>query len=255
MRLGATLAHWSDAAPYPVVEWAQRLVAAGFESLWTPQIVGRGPLVPDPFVTLAAAAAATRDVELGTATVQVPLHHPAGLAHRVLSLRAVCGERLTLGVSPGSTATDYAALDRDFATRFADFRRDVQRLRVLLADGGDERASLAPPAVAGCPPLLLSSWGANVERAAREFDGWLASGYRTTPEEILAAHERFRAAGGRRAVVCAVPVRSTADLDATGEALHRYARAGIDDAVVLIEPGGPEPEEVRALLPREAPAS
>jgi alkanesulfonate monooxygenase SsuD/methylene tetrahydromethanopterin reductase-like flavin-dependent oxidoreductase (luciferase family) len=86
VRLGATLAHLSDAPPYAVAPWADRLVRAGFESLWTPLIIGRGSLVPDPFVTLAAAATATQDVELGTATVQVPLYHPADLAFRVLSL-------------------------------------------------------------------------------------------------------------------------------------------------------------------------
>ena len=92
---------------------AEVMADAGFESLWTPEVVGRGFLVPDPFVTLAVAATATEGVELGTATVQVPLHHPVELAHRVLSLMAVCGDRLTLGVSPGSTATDSAAYDRD----------------------------------------------------------------------------------------------------------------------------------------------
>jgi hypothetical protein len=39
------------------------------------------------------------------------------------------------------------------------------------------------------------------------------------------------------------------DLGPTGELLHRCAEAGFDDAVVLIEPGGPDPERVRALLP------
>lgn len=245
MRLGATLAHWADAPPYPVIEWARRLVAAGFESLWTPEIVGRGSLVPDPFVTLAAAAAVTADVELGTATVQVPLHHPAELAHRVLSLQQVCGRRLTLGISPGSTAADFAAYDREHATRFATFRESTQRLRGLLENGRDERADLGPAAAR--PPLLLGSWGANVERAAREFDGWLASGFRRAPDEIVAAHERYRAAGGARAIVCAVPV--TRDLDAAAQVLSRYADAGFDDAVVLIAPGGPDPEDVRALLP------
>lgn len=248
MRLGATLAHLSAGPPVAVAERARRLVGAGFESLWIPQVVGRGFLVPDPFVTLAVAATATEGVELGTATVQVPLHHPADLAHRVLSLLSVCGDRLTLGVSPGSTATDFAAFDRDHATRFRTFDENLARLRVLLAHGRDERADLAP-APAGAPPLLLGSWGANVERAAREFDGWLASGYRRTPDQILAAHERFRAAGGGRAIVSAVPLSGTGDLGPTGEALHRYAEAGFDDAVVLIGPGGPDPEEVRALLP------
>ncbi len=250
MRLGATLTHLSPAPPVALAPWARRLVGAGFESLWTPQVVGRGSLVPDPFVTLAVAATATAGVELGTATVQVPLHHPADLAHRVLSLVSVCGDRLTLGVSPGSTDADFATFDRDYAARFGTFDENLARLRVLLADGRDERADLAPaPAADGGPPLLLGSWGAKVERAAREFDGWLASAYRRTADEILAAHERYRAAGGRRAIVCAIQLSGRDDLGPTGELLQRCAEAGFDDAVVLIEPGGPDPELVRALFP------
>jgi alkanesulfonate monooxygenase SsuD/methylene tetrahydromethanopterin reductase-like flavin-dependent oxidoreductase (luciferase family) len=173
VRLGATLAHLSAGPPIEVAELAKRLVGAGFESLWVPQIIGRGYLVPDPFVTLAVAATATEHVEVGTATLQLPLHHPADLAHRILSLLSVCGDRLALGVSPGSTDADYAAFDRDHAARFRTFDENLARLRVLLAHGRDERADLAPaPSVT--PPLLLGSWGAKVERAAREFDGWLA---------------------------------------------------------------------------------
>lgn len=248
MRLGATLAHLSPGPPFEVAGWARRLVDAGFESLWVPQIIGRGFLVPDPFVTLAVAATATEGVELGTATVQIPLHHPADLAHRVLSLLAVCGDRLTLGVSPGSTDLDYATFDRDHAARFRTFDENLARLRVLLADGRDERADLAPAPVAPLP-ILLGSWGAKVERAAAEFDGWLASAHRRTAEQVLAAHARYRAAGGRRAIVCAVPVPGGADLGPTADLLRRYADAGLDDAVVLFGPGGPAPERVRALLP------
>ena len=250
MRLGATLAHLSAAPPRPIAAWARQLVDAGFESLWVPELIGRGSLLPDPFVTLAVAATATEGVELGTATVQVPLHHPADLAHRILSLQTVCGDRLTMGLSPGSTAIDFATLDRDYAARFQTFRDNVARLRVLLTDGRDDRADLAPAELlTGRPPLLLGSWGANVERAAREFDGWLASGYRRTTDQSIAALSRFRAAGGRRAIVCAVQVDGQDDLGPTGEALHRYAAAGFDDAVVLIGPTGPTPEQVRALYP------
>jgi alkanesulfonate monooxygenase SsuD/methylene tetrahydromethanopterin reductase-like flavin-dependent oxidoreductase (luciferase family) len=252
MRLGATLAHLSPGPPIAIAEYARRLVGEGFESLWIPQVIGRGFLVPDPFVTLAVAATATATstggVELGTATLQVPLHHPADLAHRMLALMSVCGDRLTFGVSPGSTAVDYATFDRDHATRFRTFDENLARLRVLLTEGRDERADVAPRP-ARVPPLLLGSWGAKVEKAAREFDGWLASGYRSTPDAIVAAHERYRAAGGRRAAVCAIPLRADADLGPTGEALHRYTEAGFDDAIVLIEPGGPDPGRVRALLP------
>lgn len=243
MRLGATLAHLSPGPPLPIAETAKRLVGAGFESLWVPQIIGRGFLVPDPFVTLAVAATATEGVEVGTATVQVPLHHPADLAHRMLSLLSVCGDRLTLGVSPGSTEADYTTFGRDHSTRFRTFDENLARLRVLLARG---LADLGPGAAV--PPLLLGSWGAKVVRAAQEFDGWLASAYRSTPDDIVAAHARYRAAGGRRAIVCAIPLHGPNDLGPTGEALHRYAEAGFDDAVVLIEPGGPDPDQVRALF-------
>src|SRR4051794_5511390 len=223
MRLGATLAHLSEAPPFAVARWAERLVGAGFESLWTPQVIGRGLLVPDPFVTLAVAATATDGVEVGTATVQVPLHHPADLAHRVLSLMSVCGDRLALGVSPGSTESDFAAVDRNFTPRFRTFDENVARLRVLLAEGRDEGVDLAPARDAGQPPLLLGSWGANVERAARDFDGWLASGYRRTADQILAAHARYRAAGGQRAIVCAIRLSGKDDLGPTRDLLQRYA--------------------------------
>jgi alkanesulfonate monooxygenase SsuD/methylene tetrahydromethanopterin reductase-like flavin-dependent oxidoreductase (luciferase family) len=253
MRLGAALAHLSPGSPpAPIAEQAKRLVGEGFESLWIPQTVGRGLMVPDPFVTLAVAATATATdgVELGTATVQVPLYQPADLAHRILSLRFVCGERLTLGVSPGSTEADFVTFDRDYAGRFDTFDENLARLRVLLARGRDERADLAPAAMAaGGPPLLLGSWGAKVERAAREFDGWVASAYRRTADQIIAAHERYRAAGGRRAIVSAIQLSGPDDLGPTRELLQRYAAAGFDDAVVMLGPGGPHPEQVRALLP------
>lgn len=248
MRLGATLAQLTPAPPMAIAESARRFVDAGFDSLWVPQIIGRGFLVPDPFVTLAVAATATEGVELGTATLQVPLHHPADLAYRILSLLLVCGDRLTLGVSPGSTDTDYAIFDRDYAARFPTFTDNMARLRVLLEHGRDEQADLAPAPVARRPPLLLGSWGANVEKAAREFDGWLASGYRRSADQIIDAHARFRAAGGNRAIVCAVRLVDRADLGPTADLLHRYAAAGFDDAVVIIEPGGPSPQQVRALL-------
>jgi alkanesulfonate monooxygenase SsuD/methylene tetrahydromethanopterin reductase-like flavin-dependent oxidoreductase (luciferase family) len=255
VRLGATLVHLSPGPPYPTAEWARQLVDVGFDSLWVPQVIGRpGMFVPDPFVTLAIAATATEDVELGTATVQVPLHHPAELAHRVLSLAQACGNRLTLGVSPGSTAADYRALDRNHAGRFAAFDRDVARLRTLLADGRDGDAEIVPvalaPGRAHRPPMLLGSWGANVVKAAEDFDGWLAAASRRTPEQIIQAHRRFRAAGGRRAVVCSVRVATSADLGPSGEALRRFEEAGFDDAVVVLGPGGPSPAQVRALLPR-----
>lgn len=49
--------------------------------------------------------------------------------------------------------------------------------------------------------------------------------------------------------MCAIPVAADDDLGRLREVLARYVEAGFDDAVVLIGPGGPGPEQVRALHP------
>jgi F420-dependent oxidoreductase-like protein len=71
--------------------WADE---AGLASVWIPQI-------PDEFDALTAAALAgtvTERVEIGTAVVPVQPRHPIALAQQTLSVQAVCGGRLALGV-------------------------------------------------------------------------------------------------------------------------------------------------------------
>jgi F420-dependent oxidoreductase-like protein len=71
--------------------WAQD---AGLSSIWVPQI-------PDDFDALTAAAvvgAETARIEIGTAVVPVQPRHPIALAQQALSVQAVCGGRLALGL-------------------------------------------------------------------------------------------------------------------------------------------------------------
>ena len=70
--------------------------AAGFTSVWVPQI-------PDEFDALTAVAlmgAATSRVELGTAVVPIQTRHPVAMAQQALAVQAVCDGRLTLGLGP-----------------------------------------------------------------------------------------------------------------------------------------------------------
>lgn len=99
-----------------------------------------------------------------------------------------------------------------------------------------------------CGDRLTQGLRPRVERAAREFAGWLASGYRRTPEAIIAAHQRFRSPGAS-VRSCAPSGRAATRTPAPPAKLDRYADAGFDDAVVLIEPAGPRPEQVRAPYP------
>src|SRR5262249_5467267 len=75
---------------------AQAAEAAGFTSIWFPQ-------VPDDFDALTAVALmgqATSRIELGTAVVPIQTRHPIGMAQQALSNQAVCEGRFTLGLGP-----------------------------------------------------------------------------------------------------------------------------------------------------------
>jgi len=250
MRLGALIGFLpQQSQSEDLAEQAKRYAGEGFNSLWVPQAIGRGFMIPDPFVALAVAAMATKDVELGTAVVQLSLYQPTDLAHRIFSLMHICGKRLTLGVGAGSTETDFIAFERDYGKRFKAFNSTLTRLKPLMADGKDERANLTPwKTVVGGPPLVLGTWGAGVERAARDFDGWMASAHYRTADQVIDSLGRFRAAGGKRAIVSTIQLAPEYDLGRTKDILQRFADAGFDDAVVLIRPGGPSPAEVRALV-------
>jgi F420-dependent oxidoreductase-like protein len=72
-------------------QWAEE---AGLSSAWIPQI-------PDDFDALTAAAmvgSRTARIEIGTAVVPVQPRHPVALAQQALSVQAVCGGRLSLGL-------------------------------------------------------------------------------------------------------------------------------------------------------------
>lgn len=250
MRLGALLGPVTGNSPADfLAEQARRYAGEGYDSLWSAQALGRGFMLPDPFVALSVAATAAPGVDLGTAVVQAPLYQPMDLAHRIFSLQQVCGDRLVIGLGAGSTADDFRAFSRSFETRFEDFPRLVDSLREILRTGRSADGALSPwPSVQGGPPLFLGSWGRGVARAAREFDGWIASAHYRTPAQVIAALGRYRAAGGIRAVVSTIQLPAGTDLGELRERLGKFAEAGFDDAVVMIPPGGPAPDTVRRLV-------
>jgi F420-dependent oxidoreductase-like protein len=75
---------------------AEAAEAAGFSSIWVPQI-------PDDFDALTAVALmgrATSRVELGTAVVPIQTRHPIAMAQQALAVQAACEGRLALGLGP-----------------------------------------------------------------------------------------------------------------------------------------------------------
>lgn len=246
MRLGVTLPRLEEGGrplePESLSSAARRIEAAGFESAWVFDSLGRGTLLPDPLTALAVAGTVTRTIELGTGVLQVPLRRPTELAHRVLTTHLVCGGRLRLGVGAGSTAADFAAVGVDFAARFRELDASLGIMRKLWTGARVGEAELgAPwPAAAGGPPILIGSWAGSrwIERAAKEFDGWVGSGARSSWRLIAEGIARFRKLGGKRAVLTNVNVRLESE---------KPSPDGPDDPFNLIGPRSVAVERLRYL--------
>jgi alkanesulfonate monooxygenase SsuD/methylene tetrahydromethanopterin reductase-like flavin-dependent oxidoreductase (luciferase family) len=241
-------------APTALADAARQIEAAGFESAWVFDAVGRGWLLPDPLTALAIVATVTRTIELGTGIFQVPLRHPVELAQRVLTTHLVSSGRLLFGVGAGSTAGDFAALGLDFASRFRRLDESLTTMRRLWAGERVDGVSLAPvwSAAAGGPRVLIGSWAGSrwIVRAAKEFDGWVGSGARSTWALLRQGIARFRELGGKRAVVTNVvvdleqktpsPAGSDDPFDlkcppeVARERLRHLIRLGFDDVVMVV---------------------
>ena len=241
-------------APTAIAEAARQIEAVGFESAWVFDAIGRGSLLPDPLTSLAIAGTVTTKIELGTGILQVPLRNPVELAQRALTTHLTSGGRLRLGVGSGSTAGDFAALGLDFASRFRVLDQSLTTMKRLWNGEKVGEASLAPvwPAAHGGPPILVGSWAGSkwIVRAAKEFDGWVGSGARSTWGLLKQGIARFRDLGGKRAVVTNVVVdleQKTAspagaddafDLkcprEVARERLHHLCSLGFDDVVMVV---------------------
>ena len=250
MKMGAILSPLVNASNADALaEQARSYEQAGFSSLWVVQAVGRGFIFTDPLIALSVAATVTGCVSLGTAVLQVPLYRPMDLAHRIFSLQQLTGDRLILGVGAGSTEQDFVAYGRKYEDRFKVFNSALADLRQIFATGGLGESDLTPwDAVIGGPPIYLGSWGAGVKRAAKEFDGWIASANYRTVEEVTIAAEEYRGAGGGPSVISTIQVSRKTDLGELKENLTRFSEAGFNEAVVMIHAGGPSPEKILGLL-------
>ncbi|HET7487616.1 MAG TPA: TIGR03621 family F420-dependent LLM class oxidoreductase [Acidimicrobiales bacterium] len=121
-----------------------------------------------PLVALAAAAAATTTIRLGTMVLANDFRHPAVLAKELATLDVLSEGRLEVGMGAGWQPGDYETLGLAFdppAARVARLEAAVPLLKARWADG------LPPPAQRPHPPVLVAGGGRRVlALAAREAD-------------------------------------------------------------------------------------
>jgi luciferase family oxidoreductase group 1 len=139
---------------------AERL---GFDRFWVAEHHGvPGVAGASPAVLLAAVAARTTSIRLGSAGVMLPHHQPLVVAEQFATLTAFAPGRVDLGVgrSPGFTAPVRRALRSD---RIRDFGADLAELRDHLAGTA---AITAHPRPDGGVPLYVLATGRGLTVAA-----------------------------------------------------------------------------------------
>jgi alkanesulfonate monooxygenase SsuD/methylene tetrahydromethanopterin reductase-like flavin-dependent oxidoreductase (luciferase family) len=234
--------------------WSQMRDAAtaaeevGFAGLWTwDHAVTWAAVEPDSgpsprpalecWTVLAALAASTGRMGLGSLVLNTGRRDPVLLAQMSATLQEVCGGRLRLGLgagaSPGSAfAREDALLGR--AVLADPVRRDrlaqtVASLRRWWAPNNPLLTPRPPP------PVII---GANGIRLA-VLAGQVADGLdiRATAEHGPALIQRARtAADGRPFEVSAHVAFHPRWLDRTGEGWQRLARLGVDRLILELDP-------------------
>ena len=178
-----------------IADLAPRVEELGFESIWTPEqptlpVVTETPIprewgdIPDPFVLLSRAAAATTTLKLGTAVCVVTERHPITLAKEVATLDMYSGGRFLFGIGTGSHREQAEIYGVDFDRRWTQAREAVAAMKELWTRDESEfhgRYYDFPPVF--CypkpnqkphPPILLGSHVPQVFRRIVEYaDGWV----------------------------------------------------------------------------------
>ena len=107
-----------------LIEWARRAEARGFSSLGTIDRIAYDNY--EPLIALAAAAAVTERIGLCTSVLLGPLRENAvELAKQALSVHALSGGRLTLGIGLGGRDDDYEISGLETEGRGKRPRRDA----------------------------------------------------------------------------------------------------------------------------------
>lgn len=164
-------------------------------------LVWKRPWLDGPAV-LSSVLAHTGSMTLATSVCLVNVRHPVVVAKWLTTVARLSGSRVIAGLGPGSSAADHAAVGLPFDQRWARFDEAFAAVKALVrgrpvpAGRFYERADVhLQPLPTRIPEVWFGSWGSDLRlRAlAATADGWLASGYNTTPDRYVDARARLDA--------------------------------------------------------------
>jgi probable F420-dependent oxidoreductase len=135
--------HLDSLSPGELRRYAQRVEVLGFGTLWVPETVGR-----EPFALLAAIAAATDRLHIGTSIASIWARDAVTTRLGALTLQDLSGGRFVLGL--GVSHAHLAQKVRGHV-----YERPLSRMREYLA--AYHAAPWRGPAVAEEPPIVLAA--------------------------------------------------------------------------------------------------
>jgi probable F420-dependent oxidoreductase len=245
-------------------ELARELEARGFESVWAPEhshiplsrktpIPSGGELsrqyydVMDPFVSLTAAAAATKTIKIGTGVCLVIQRDTIQTAKLVASLDQVSGGRFLFGIGGGWNQDEMEDHGTVYATRFKKMREQIEAMKAIWTEDKPEYhgeiVDFAPmmtwpkPVQKPYPPVILGGMFPHAARRALRYgDGWIPHLRRPQYEDVTDYLPQFRvlaAEMGRDPAAVPITVWGVPeDLDR----LKRYRDQGVARGVVQLAP-------------------
>lgn len=168
----------------------------GFDSAWVAEHNARKyGVVSSPPQYLAAAAAQTKRIKLGTGVVRLPFHHPLKLAEELAMLDIISDGRLYVGVGKGYDAYEFEAYNIDFDERHDRYQ---EILDIVTAALQNERVTYSGkfyniqdvpvyprPVQKPSPPIfvMVSQNDASIIRAAKQGHSFMLGGI--THEDTL----------------------------------------------------------------------
>jgi probable F420-dependent oxidoreductase len=115
--------------PDEMIEEAQQAERYGFDSFFTTEHHQEPGYFPSPLPLLAAIAARTTTIRLGTGIVILPLYHPTRLAEDCAIIDIISKGRLILGVGMGYQDGDFAAFGLKVSDRVSLMEEGIEILK------------------------------------------------------------------------------------------------------------------------------
>ena len=246
---------------------ARKAEALGFDSIFipehpiipvqhkTPYPIGDGTIpefyahMPDPFVSLAHAAAATSRIKLGTGICLVPERDAILLAKEIATLDHWSGGRFLFGIGAGWLADESEIMGVDFKRRWPMTREYIAAMKELWTrpepsfEGKFVRFPkvkfFPKPARKPHPPVIIGAGGAGpgCDRALKDVvamgDGWMP--VLLTPAQLTAELGNLRgmcAAAGREYDKIEITMLLLANPEDVGRAVREYHEAGAHRVLV-----------------------